>query len=238
MILPERARAWLFPAWTAIAVFVVVGLQAWLWLDPDSLRPHLREHSLIETVTALSALAGVVIAVIHSVRSEHRVAWLALAGLCLFVAGEEVTWGQGLFWRGHTHVLGLYVDNAHDFFDVFLKSVVLYVRDSKVTVWFLLLVAGAAAGMTLAVQIGSELGREHVALLWSRPWRFVYAALVTGFVSQLVDNRVLDPLELSELERRALEEPLELVSALALLMATLSRGPRPVDAASQTPPSA
>lgn len=221
-MVPEHIRRWFLPTYSLCGVVVVSVSLIWLAVDRESLEPHLSEHTLIESVTALLALATCVVALIVACRVENKKRWLVLAALGLFTAGEEVTWGQGLLWEGYTHVLGLYVDNAHDFFDVFLKSIVIFVDEARTTVWFLLFIAGFAAGVTLTVQWVSRVSRRDLVGLWSRPVQFVVIAVCVAFLSQLVDTRALDWIEMTELTRRAIEEPLELMSALALLLAALS----------------
>ncbi len=212
----------LFTLYVAIGVLLSAVVLIWFRVDPASLELQLREHAPIETGTVLLALGCCALSMAAASRSSRRLPWLVLAGLGIFTAGEEVTWGQGLLWEGHTYVLGLYVDNAHDFFDVFLKALSLYAEESEITGWFLLGVAGAAAGTTLAFQQLLTVKGEELPLVSSSPARFVYVAFALAFLSQFIDNRVFNPFELTELATRSIEEPLEFMSALALFFAPLS----------------
>jgi hypothetical protein len=212
----------LFTLYLAIGAALLGVVLIWFHVDRRSLALQLREDAPIESATALLALVSCALSATAAWRSSRPVAWIMLASLGLFTAGEEVTWGRGLLWEGHTRILGVYVDNAHDFFDVFLKSVSLYAAKSQITGWFLLAVAGAAGGGTLVFQRLLTVRPEELPLLWSPPARFAYLAFVLALLSQLIDNRVFNPFGLTELVKRAIEEPMEFMSALALVFAPLS----------------
>ncbi len=89
-------------AFTAMAL----GVMAWvvpLFVSSDTTLRLTREDGPYETVGAIGfAVAGVLFGTLF-VRTwkSHRCWWfLALAGLFLFAAGEEVSWGQRLFGWG------------------------------------------------------------------------------------------------------------------------------------------
>lgn len=93
----------LFMLYVVVGVVLSVVVLIWFRVDPASLELQLREHASIETGTVLLALGCCALSVAAASRSSRRLPWLVLAGLGLFTAGEDVTWGGAGSSLGGVH---------------------------------------------------------------------------------------------------------------------------------------
>lgn len=85
----------LFTLYVVIGVMIFAIVLIWFRVDGASLELQLREHAPIETATVLLALGCCALSAASASRSSNPLPWLVLAGLGLFTAGEDVTWGAG-----------------------------------------------------------------------------------------------------------------------------------------------
>lgn len=228
---PRNWQDFLFPLYIAIAVILLGGAQIWLSLDPASLRTQLRENAPLEMSQFIAALLTFFLAgwAAWKNRSQGRpyTGWLGLSLFAFFVAGEEVTWGQDLIGFGHLTILGVYVDVAHDLFDVALVAMERFLE------WIGLLgqiLCGLAVAW--AVMKSGSLAIKNRAWIWeklhtqfgTRSLLFLGVGFSLGWLSVGVDSQeIFRPDQIAEITRRSIEEPLEFLVDLAMLFAVLAR---------------
>jgi hypothetical protein len=82
------------------ALVVVLGSAVLAWVSPASFEAFAQEDGIAEWATFVSFFTAFVLFALAALRTVDRwprLFFLGVAAFCLFVAGEEISWGQRLF---------------------------------------------------------------------------------------------------------------------------------------------
>ncbi|MFQ5542371.1 MAG: hypothetical protein ACE5E2_06030 [Candidatus Binatia bacterium] len=223
----QSAKEWWLSLYGLVCICLFLPLAIWGIRDPISLTPLIVEGGLIESlpVIFLSLTSVLCLAIGVQLRQKQHdcEGWIYYSGLCLFLAGEETSWGREgvLGWRAltgpdtekwdlHTWVLGMLKGNL----GMLERNDLILMATGVTVVCMLLLLILQKKEVSITTACGGLMNRL--------PHMFLLLGLVMIVMAGLFDT--LWEIGLPYFPGQwPLEESLELLGSVAFLFGVLTR---------------
>ena len=156
-----------------ITVYIIVH-----WF-PEYARYLTKENSLLENLgTGLFFLCGIFAMIAAVLVKDKRYVPIAFSSTGFLFFLDEISWGRDIIWRKPYKIMGVEIDAAHDFVDVFLNLVAVYYRN-----WFFLFIVLFFLLILIYIMVK---WRIILAGFFSGERRFFLGMIALFFYSQLL----------------------------------------------------
>lgn len=228
--LNQTWKLWLL-LYGLISIGTLLPLVIWGMKDPLSLTPLLVAGGLVESLPAVILLLTSVLSLAVALRLHQRKIpyknWVFYSGMCLFLAGEEASWG-------HESILGWQVlmtplfekGDLHNWVMRWLKHRLRILEPNDLFAITLLVAAVAVVFGTIWLSTCKKRGQNMTAVNWGIWNNLPQMFLVLGLVLIILGNFFDFIWEVGFPYFRGqwpLEESLELLGSVAFLFAALAR---------------